>query len=115
MSIARMQFTSQIASPPELIFDLVADMPNYGRWLPDSTVFGGTVKVAPYPVRVGTTYLDAGPVEKPGKVTESDPPKHIGFHHTVVVRQALLKDRHRRSHSLHIHAERRRDICSSRT
>ena len=36
--------------------------------------------------------LEAGLiVEKPGKVTEFDPPKHIGFHHTVLVRQALLK------------------------
>ena len=90
MSTAHMQFTSQIAGPPELIFDLVADMPNYGRWLPDSDVFGGTVNVTPYPVRLGTTYVDAGPVEKPGKVTEFDPPKHISFHHTVQVRQKLL-------------------------
>jgi hypothetical protein len=47
--------------------------------------------VTPYPVRLGTTYFDAGPVEKPDKVTEFDPPRHIGFHHTVMVRQALLK------------------------
>jgi hypothetical protein len=31
--------------------------------LPDSDVFGGTVNVTPYPVRLGTIYLDAGPVE----------------------------------------------------
>jgi hypothetical protein len=91
MSTARMQFTSQIAGAPEVIFDLIADMPNYGRWLPDTEAFGGTVNVTPYPVRLGTTYLDAGPVEKPGKVTEFDRPRHIGFHHTVMVRQALLK------------------------
>jgi hypothetical protein len=40
---------------------------------------------------IGTTYLDAGPVEKPGKVTEFDPSTHIGFHHTILVRKALLK------------------------
>jgi uncharacterized protein YndB with AHSA1/START domain len=91
MSTARLRFTSQIAGTPEIIFDLIADMPNYGRWLPDSDAFGGTVVVTPDPVRPGTTYLDAGPVEKPGKVTEFDPPSHIGFHHTVMVRQALLK------------------------
>jgi uncharacterized protein YndB with AHSA1/START domain len=91
MSSARIQFTSQVAGPPEVIFDLVADMPNYGRWLPDSDVFSGTVDVTPYPVRLGTIYLDAGPVEKPGNVTEFDPPKHISFHHTVLVRQPLLK------------------------
>jgi uncharacterized protein YndB with AHSA1/START domain len=91
MSTAHMQFTTQIAGAPEVIFDLIADMPNYGRWLPDSDAFGGTVNVTPYPVRLGTTYLDAGSVEKPGEVTEFDPPRHIGFHHTVMVRQALLK------------------------
>jgi hypothetical protein len=45
----------------------------------------------PYPVRLGTTYLDAGPILKPGSVTEFDPPKHISFHHTVQLRQAFLK------------------------
>jgi hypothetical protein len=57
MSIVRLQFSSQIAGPPEVVFDLIADMPNYGRWLPDSNAFGGTVDVTPYPVRLGTIYL----------------------------------------------------------
>jgi uncharacterized protein YndB with AHSA1/START domain len=90
MSSSQLRFTTQIAGPTETIFDLVADMPNYRRWLPDSDVFGGTVDVTPYPVRLGTTYLDAGPVEKPGTVTEFDPPRHIGFHHTILVRRAPL-------------------------
>jgi hypothetical protein len=64
-------------------------MPNYGRWLPDSPAFGGTVDVEPYPVRLGTTYLDAGPILKPG-VTEFDRPKHISFHHTVRLRGTFL-------------------------
>jgi Polyketide cyclase / dehydrase and lipid transport len=75
---------------PETIFDLVADMPSYGRWLPNSNAFGGTVDVTPYPVRLGTTYLDSGPILKPGSVTEFDPPRHISFHHTVQLRQGLL-------------------------
>jgi uncharacterized protein YndB with AHSA1/START domain len=91
MSTSHMRFTAQIGGAPEVVFDLVADMPNYGRWLPDSDVFGGTVDVTPYPVRLGTTYLDAGPVEKPGSVTEFDPPRHISFHHTVLIRRPLLK------------------------
>ena len=35
-----------------MIFDLVADMSNYGRWLPNSSAFGGTVDVTLYPVRL---------------------------------------------------------------
>ena len=50
MSEAHLRFTSRIAAPAEVVFDLVADMPNYGKWLPDSSAFGGTVDVTPYPV-----------------------------------------------------------------
>src|SRR5262249_60508994 len=67
-------------------------MPNYGRWLPGSSAFGGTVSVTPYPVRLGTTYLDAGPIEKPGEVTEFDRPRRIAFHHTVQIRNPIKLD-----------------------
>jgi hypothetical protein len=86
-----LRFCVNVAAPPGVVFDLVADMPNYGRWLPDSAAFGGTVNVTPYPVRLGTTYLDAGPVEKPGSVTEFDPPRNIAFHHTVQIRSGPLR------------------------
>jgi hypothetical protein len=84
-------FTALIEGSPETIFDLVADMPNYGRWLPGSDAFGGTTDVSPYPVRLGTTYLDAGPAgERPGVVTGYDPPKFIAFHHTMLVKKGPL-------------------------
>jgi ribosome-associated toxin RatA of RatAB toxin-antitoxin module len=50
MSTYRPQFTARIEGSPETIFNLIADMPNYGRWLPGSDVFGGTTLVSPYPV-----------------------------------------------------------------
>jgi uncharacterized protein YndB with AHSA1/START domain len=86
-----LRFTAQIDGTPERLFDLVADMPNYSRWLPNSSAFGGTVDVKPYPVRLGTTYLDAGPILKPGSVTEFDRPWHISFYHTVQIRKGPLK------------------------
>ena len=92
MSEAHLRFTSQIAGPPEAIFDLVADLPNYGRWLPGSSSFARTVEVTPYPVRLGTTYLETGAIEKPGKVTKFDPPRHIGFQHTVQIRSPIHTD-----------------------
>ncbi len=74
-----------------MIFDLIADMPNYGRWLPGSQAFGGTTEVSPYPVRLGTTYLDAGPAgRRPGSVTAYDPPRHIAFHHTMLLKPGPL-------------------------
>ena len=92
MSEAHLRFTSRIAAPPEVVFDLVSDLPNYGRWLPDSSSFGGTSDVTPYPVRLGTTYLETGPIQKPGKVIEFDRPRHIGFQHTVMIRSPITTD-----------------------
>jgi hypothetical protein len=77
-----LRFFTYINGRPETIFDLVADMPNYGTWLPDSSAFGGTVDVTPYPVRLGTTYLDAGPILSgdayclPQRQTETYTPEH---------------------------------------
>ena len=88
----QLRFTSQIAGSPEVVFDLVADMPNYGKWLPDSSSFGGTVDVTPYPVCLGTTYLDSGPIQKPGKVTEFERPRRIAFRHTVMIRSPITTD-----------------------
>jgi hypothetical protein len=71
MAVYHLQFTARIESSPETIFDLVADMPNYLRWLPGSEAFGGTTAVTPYPVRLGTTYLDGEPAgQRPGSVTQ---------------------------------------------
>ncbi len=91
MSTTHPRFEATIAGAPQTIFDLLADMPNYGRWLPGSDAFGGTTQVTPYPVRLGTTYLDAGPAgQRPGSVTEYDPPKRLGFHHTMLLKKGLL-------------------------
>jgi len=91
MTTRELNFTTEIAGSPEIIFELIADMPNYGRWLPNSSAFGGTIDVTPYPVQLGTTYLDAGPVEKPGVVTEFDPPGRISFRQTIQLRTSFLK------------------------
>jgi uncharacterized protein YndB with AHSA1/START domain len=91
MSTTHPRFTARIKGSPEIIFDLIADMPNYGRWLPGSQAFGGTTEVSAYPVCLGTTYLDAGPAgQRPGSVTAYDPPKHIAFHHTMLLKQGPL-------------------------
>ena len=91
MSTSHPRFTARIEGPPETIFDLIADMPNYRRWLPGSEAFGGTTEVSPYPVHLGTTYLDAGPAgRRPGSVTGFDLPKYIAFHHTKLLKQGPL-------------------------
>jgi hypothetical protein len=87
-----LEFATKIRGSAETIFDCIADMPNYGHWLPGSNAFGGTTDVAPYPVTLGTTYLDAGPAgERPGRVTGFEPPAFIEFHQTMLVKQWPLR------------------------
>jgi Polyketide cyclase / dehydrase and lipid transport len=84
-------YTAGVAAPPRTLFGLVADMPNYGRWLSRSDQFAETTDVEPYPVQLGSRYHDGKPQE-PGKewwgtVTGFQPPGSLDFHQTIPVRQ----------------------------
>jgi hypothetical protein len=102
-------------APADVLFDLLADLPNYGRWLPGSQQFGSTTDVDPYPVTLGSRYLDGQPGE-PGKdwrgtVTGFQPPGSLDFHHTIHVSQL------RATIDVHIHysLEQERQQESART
>jgi hypothetical protein len=86
-------YRSKVAAPPSTVFELLSDMPNYGRWLPGSEQFGATTDVEPYPVQLGSRYHDGKPGE-PGKdwwgtVTGFQPPGSVDFHHTIHVKQLM--------------------------
>jgi hypothetical protein len=94
-------YTAGIAATPEVLFGLLSDMPNYGRWLPGSAAFGQTADVDPYPVRLGSRYHDGKPGESGkdwwGTVTGFQPPGALDFHHVIHVAQA------RATVDVHIH------------
>jgi uncharacterized protein YndB with AHSA1/START domain len=84
-------YSSKVAAPPSALFELLSDLPNYGRWLPGSDQFAETTDVEPYPVRLGSRYHDGKPGE-PGKdwwgtVTGFSPPGSLDFHHIIHVGQ----------------------------
>ncbi len=84
-------YTATVNAPPEQLFRLLSDLPNYGDWLPGSSQYGGTTDVEPYPVRRGSRYHDGKPGE-PGKdwwgsVTGFQPPGSLDFQHTINVSQ----------------------------
>lgn len=84
-------YSSTVAAAPELLFELLSDLPNYGRWLPASGQFGQATDVEPYPVQLGSRYHDGKPGE-PGKdwwgtVTGFQPPGSIDIHHTISAAQ----------------------------
>jgi uncharacterized protein YndB with AHSA1/START domain len=84
-------YVSTIAAPPEPLFKLLSDLPNYPAWLPGSSQYRGTKDVDPYPVRRGSRYHDGKPGD-PGKdwwgtVTGFQPPGSVDFHHSIHVKQ----------------------------
>jgi len=84
-------YSARVAARPAVLFELLSDMPNYGRWLPQSEAFGETTDVAPYPVQLGSKYHD-GKRAEPGKdwwgtVIGFQPPGSIDFHHVIHVSQ----------------------------
>jgi hypothetical protein len=86
-------YRASIAAQPALLFQLLSDLPNYGRWLPPSEAFGETTDVMPYPVQLGSKYHDGKPAEHGkewwGKVIGFQPPGSIDFHHVIRVGQLL--------------------------
>ncbi|HEV2373844.1 MAG TPA: SRPBCC family protein [Streptosporangiaceae bacterium] len=84
-------YRSQVAAPASVLFELVADMPKYGCWLPGSDQYSGTTDVEPYPVGLGSRYHDGKPDGTGqawwGTVTGFQPPGSLDFHQTIDARQ----------------------------
>jgi hypothetical protein len=84
-------YVSTVDAPPVVLFKLLSDLPNYGKWLPGSAAFGQTTDVEPYPVQLGTRYHDGKPDHAGkswwGTVTAFQPPGSLDFHHTIHVKQ----------------------------
>ena len=70
-------YTASVAAPPQVLFNLLSDLPQYPDWLPTSRAYGATAEVDPYPVRLGSRYHDGEP-DQPGNdwwaVTGFQPP-----------------------------------------
>jgi hypothetical protein len=83
-------YSSSVNAPPEVLFALLSDLPNYGTWLPPSGQFDQTTSVDPYPVQLGSRYHDGKPAGSGnswwGTVTGFEPPGSIDFHHTIEVK-----------------------------
>ncbi|RNB52436.1 hypothetical protein EDM22_01715 [Agromyces tardus] len=71
----------------ERVFELIADLHGYDRWLPSSGDYRGTSEISPPPVRVGTTYRETSPSGvRTGVVTALDPPREAVFRQPMALR-----------------------------
>lgn len=82
-----LQFTIAIESPRGTVFDLIADLAHYDRWLPGSKVFGGMTQVSSTPPGVGTTYADG---TMRGSITEFNAPERVTFEQSMPIKMLLL-------------------------
>jgi uncharacterized protein YndB with AHSA1/START domain len=83
--LAELRFETMIQRPIEDVFNLIADLPHYGQWLPPSSLYGSVTQYSALPVGRGTQYVDQGKVTRmTGRVTAFEAPKHITFQQSTV-------------------------------
>ena len=86
-----LHFTAHIEGSCETVFELIADITHYDRWLPRSSAFGAITQVSPTPVGLGTTYIDQGPSGMmKGSITDYQPPTRIAFQQSMPVKLLLI-------------------------
>lgn len=75
-----MHFETEINRPAQPIFDLIADLPGYPKWLEPSGIYSAVTPANTAPTKLGTTYTDVGKsATMHGEVTRFEPPKYITF------------------------------------
>ena len=83
-STIRFESRTVIRRPVEVVFERLADVPDYGRWMHRTGLFRRCGLTSASPVRQGTTYFDATRVGTfEGDVTEFLPPSRIAFRETL--------------------------------
>jgi uncharacterized protein YndB with AHSA1/START domain len=84
VSVVRFESRTVVRRPAGDVFERLADLPGYGRWMHRDGVFGGTELTSPAPVRAGTTYVDRTRMGRfVGEVTEHVPATRIAFSETL--------------------------------
>jgi uncharacterized protein YndB with AHSA1/START domain len=85
-----LHFTTHIDGPSETIFELIADLAHYGRWLPSSRAFDAVTQVSA-PIGLGTTYVNTGSSgAMQGSITDYQPPTRIAFRQSTRIKLLLF-------------------------
>jgi uncharacterized protein YndB with AHSA1/START domain len=83
-STIRFESRTVIRRPVGVVFDRLADVPGYRRWMHHTGLFRRCELVSEPPVRQGTTYVDATRMGTfHGEVTEFAPPTRLAFSETL--------------------------------
>jgi len=78
-----LHLSTEINRPAEDVFNLVADLAHYSRWLPPSKTYMETSEISDTPIKQGTTYVDKNTSNTMhGEIREFAPYSRIVFHQT---------------------------------
>ena len=79
MSLVRFESQTVVRRPVSEVFERLADLPGYRRWMHRDGVFGATEVTSPPPIRAGTAYIDRTRMGRfVGEVTEYVPARTGG-------------------------------------
>jgi len=83
-SIVRFESQTTIQRPVGEVFERLADLPGYGRWMHRNGMFRRCETKPDEAIREGTTYVDRTRMGSfDGEVTEFVPPNRIAFRETL--------------------------------
>jgi uncharacterized protein YndB with AHSA1/START domain len=83
-STVRFESRIVVRRPIGVVFERLADVPGYGRWMHRTGLFRRCELTSDGPVRQGTTYVDATRMGTfAGEVTEFAPPTRLAFRETL--------------------------------
>jgi hypothetical protein len=86
-----LSWEADIAADADEVFSLLVELRDYGRWLPGSSAYHGTVEISDGPIRVGTTYIEPGPLgTRIGRVTKLIRPTALDFEQPMTMRPSIL-------------------------
>jgi uncharacterized protein YndB with AHSA1/START domain len=89
--VIELPFEADIQASAERVFALLADLRNYGQWLPASSAFYGTTEISEGPIDVGTTYVERSPVGiRHGVLTALVRPTRLNFEQPMTLKPRLL-------------------------
>jgi uncharacterized protein YndB with AHSA1/START domain len=83
-SLIRFESRTVIQRPVNEVFERLADLPGYRRWMHRTGLFRGVRGEIDVPIREGTTYVDSTRMGSfMGEVTEFVPPTRLAFRETL--------------------------------
>jgi hypothetical protein len=86
-----LNWETEIAADADGVFSLIVELRDYGRWLPNSSAYHGTLEISDGPIRVGTTYIEPGPLgTRIGRVTKLIRPTTLNFEQPMTMKPSVL-------------------------